>query len=303
MSSIATTLTTLMSTYYDKVFLERAELALTYDVGAQSKNLPLNSGKVVYFNRFSPLAVATSAITDAAVPSAVDMTGTIVSATVATYGTYTKVGAEFNLTSIDEGLKEHVAVMGQNAGETLDTLIAAAISASNTEQLAGAKSALSAVAATDVFSGAELRKAVRTLKKNKAKPFSNGMYKAIIPASAGYDLRGNSEWLDASRYVDAANIKSGQLGRLYGVELYETNNEVTESSTVTVYHCFVFGANAYGIVRLEGQPGSRIYVKTPGTTDTSNPIDTWSTVGWKASMVATVLNSAWIVDVKCGATA
>ena len=66
MSSIATTLTTLMSTYYDKVFLERAELALTYDVGAQSKNLPLNSGKVVYFNRFSPLAVATSAITDAA---------------------------------------------------------------------------------------------------------------------------------------------------------------------------------------------------------------------------------------------
>lgn len=292
-----------MSTYYDKVFLERAEAALTYDVGAQAKNVPLNSGKVVYFNRFSPLAAATSAITDAAVPTAVDMTGTIVSATIATYGTYTKVGQEFNLTSIDEGLKEHVAVMGQNAGETLDTLIAAALSASNTEQLAGAKSALTAVAATDTLSGAEIRKAVRTLKKNKAKTFSNGMFKAIVAASAAYDLRGNSEWLDASRYTDAANIKNGQLGKLYGVEFYETNNEVSESSTVTVYHNFVFGANAYGIVRLEGQPGSRIYVKTPGSTDTSNPIDTWSTVGWKASMVAAVLNSSWIVDIKCGVTA
>ena len=292
-----------MSTFYDKVFLDRAELALTYDVGAQVKTLPTNSGKVVYFNRFSPLAVVTSAISEAVVPSAVDMTSTIVSATVADYGTYTKVGTLFNLTSIDEGLKEHAAVMGQNAGESLDTLLAAALSASNTAQLAGAKSALTAVAVTDTLSGAEIRKAIRTLKKNKGKTFSNGMFKGIIAASAAYDLRGNSEWLDASRYVDASNIKSGQLGKLYGVEFYETNNEVTESSTVTVYHNFIVAQNAYGMVSLQGQPGQRIYVKTPGNTDTSNPIDTWSTVGWKATFAAVVLNSSWVVDIKCGATA
>lgn len=303
MSSTTTGLTTLMSTFYDKVFLDRAELALTYDVGAQKKNLPTNSGKVIYFNRFSSLAMATTALTEAAVPTAVDMTSTVVSATVAEYGTYTKVGSLFNLSSIDEGLKEHAAVMGQNAGETLDTLLAAALSASNTAQLAGAKSALTAVAVTDVLSGAEIRKAIRTLKKNKAKTFGNGMFKGIVAASAAYDLRGNTEWLDASRYVDAANIKNGQLGKLYGVEFFETNNEVSESSTVTVYHNFICGANAYGTVNIGGQPGPRIYVKTPGNTDTSNPIDTWSTVGWKANFVAVVLNSAWIVDIKTGATA
>jgi len=292
-----------MSTFYDKVFLDRAELALTYDVGAQVKSLPKNSGKVVYFNRFSPLAVVTSALSEAAVPSAVDMTSTIVSATVAEYGSYAKVGSLFNMTSIDEGLKEHAAVMGQNAGETLDTLLAAALSASNTAQLAGAKANITAVAATDVLSGAEIRKAIRTLKKAKAKTFSNGMFKGIIAASAAYDLRGNSEWLDASRYVDATNIRNGQLGKLYGVEFYETNNEVSESSTVTVYHNFIVGANAYGMVKLDGQTGQRIYVKTPGTQDTSNPLDTWSTVGWKASFAAVVLNSAWIVDIKCGVTA
>lgn len=292
-----------MSTYYDKVFLDRAEMALTYDVGAQKKNIPTNSGKVVYFNRFSSLAVATSALNEAAVPTAVDMTSTIVSATVAEYGTYTKVGTLFSMTSIDEGLKEHAAVMGQNAGETLDTLLAAALSASNTAQLAGAKSALTAIAATDVLSGAEIRKAIRTLKKNKAKTFGNGMFKGIVAASAAYDLRGNSEWLDASRYVDATNIRNGQLGKLYGVEFYETNNEVSESSTVTVYHNFIVGANAYGTVNISGQPGQRIFVKTPGNTDTSNPIDTWSTVGWKAHFAAVVLNSAWVVDIKTGVTA
>lgn len=303
MSSITTTLTNLMSTYYDKVFLERAELALTYDVGAQKKNLPTNSGKTVYFNRFSPLAVATSALTEAAVPTAVDMSSTIVSATVADYGTYAKVGSLFSMTSVDEGLKEHVAVMGQNAGETLDTLLAAALSASNTAQLAGAKSNITAVAATDTVSGSEIRKAIRTLKKNKAKTFANGMFKGIIAASAAYDLRGNTEWLDASRYTDASNIKSGQLGKLHGVEFYETNNEVSESSTVTVYHNFVFGSNAYGMVNIAGQPGQRIYVKNPGPQDTSNPVDTWSTVGWKASFAAVVLNSTWVVDIKSGATA
>jgi N4-gp56 family major capsid protein len=303
MSSTTTGLSNLMSIYYDKVFLDRAELALTYDVGAQTKNLPSNSGKTVYFNRFSPLAVATTALTEAAVPTAVDMTSTQVTATLAVYGSYAKVGTLFNMTSIDEGLKEHVAVMGQNAGETLDTLLAATLSGSNTAQLAGAKSNITAVAATDVLSGAEIRKAIRTLKKNKAKTFSNGMFKGIIAASAAYDLRGNSEWLDASRYVDATNIRNGQLGKLYGVEFYETNNEVTTSSTVTVYHNFILGQNSYGTVNLANQPGSRIFVKTPGPSDTSNPVDSWSTVGWKANFAATVLNSDWIVDIKCGVTA
>lgn len=303
MSSTTTGLTTLMSTYYDKVFLERAEMALTYDVGAQKKNLPTNSGKTMYFNRFSPLTAATTALTEAAVPTAVDMTSTVVSAVVADYGSYTKVGTLFNMTSIDENLKEHAAVMGQNAGETLDTLLAAALSASNTEQLAGAKSNITAVAATDTLSGAEIRKAIRTLKKKKAKTFGNGMFKGIIAASAAYDLRGNTEWLDASRYTDASNIKTGQLGKLYGVEFYETNNEVSTSSTVTVYHNFIVGANAYGMVNIANQPGHRIYVKTPGPQDTSNPVDSWSTVGWKATFAAVVLNSTWVVDVKSGVTA
>ena len=276
---------------------------IKYDVGADRKTMPMNGGQVVYFNRFSPLAVSTTALTDAAVPSAVDMTSTIVSATIAVYGTYTKVGMLFQLTSIDVNLKEHVEVMAQNAAETIDTLIAAQLSANSTAQYANAKSALSSVASTDTFTGAEVRKAVRTLKANKARLFEDGLFKAIIPVHAVYDLRSNSEWLDAFRYADPLNIQKGEVGILHGVKFYETNNEISQASTTTVYSTFVFGQHAYGIINLEGQPGRRIYVKMPNETSTDNPVDTFSTVGWKAYFVAIVLNSTWIVNVMSGVSA
>jgi N4-gp56 family major capsid protein len=303
MSSTTTGLTNLMSTFYDKVFLDRAELMLVYDVGAQVKPVPGNSGKTVYFNRFAPLAVATTPLSEAAVPTAVDMTSNIVSAVIAEYGSYVKVGSLFEMTSIDVNLKEHVEVMGQNAGETIDTLIRDELDGGGTTQLAGGKSNITAVAATDTLTGAEVRKARRTLMKNKAMQFENGLFKSVVPTSAAYDLMGNSEWLNARQYVDPANIQNGQLGKLYGVEFFETNNEASVASTVTVYTTFVFGKNAYGVVKLSNAPGQRIYVKNPGPQDTSNPVDTWSTIGWKQPFATKVLNAEWLIEVKTGVTA
>lgn len=302
MSSITTGLTQLMSIYYDKVFLDRAEAELKYDWGAQKRNIPLNSGKTVYFNRFSTLAAATTALTEATNPTAVDMTSTIVSATIADYGTYTTVGSLFSLTSIDENLKEHTEVLGYNAGFTIDTLLAATLSAGATAQIAGGK-ALTAVAATDTLSSTEIKKAVRTLKKNFAKTFDNGLFRGIVPVSAVYDLRGDSTWLSAQIYTDSSKVKNGQLGSLHGVDFMETNNEVFEASTVNVYHTYIFGKNAYGMINLASQPDKFIYVKNPSDQDTSNPLNMYSTIGWKAHFVGKVLNANWIIAIKTGVSA
>jgi N4-gp56 family major capsid protein len=304
MASLTTssTLSGLMQIFYDKVFLDRAEMELRYDYGAQKKTMPKNSGKTIYFNRFSPLGLATTALTENTNPSGVDMSSTVVSATIAEYGNYTRVSSLFEMTSLDEGLKEHVEVMSQNAGETLDALIAAELSGGSTAQIVSGK-ALTAVAATDTLTGAEIRKAVRTLKKNKAKTFEDGLFRAIIPVSAAYDLRGNSEWLNANTYVNVDLYKNGQVGVLHGVRFVETNNEVYEASTVNVYHTYVFGKNAYGTLNLAGQPEKRIMVKNPGDSDTSNPLNMYSTIGWKSYFVAKVLNSAWVIAIKTGVTA
>lgn len=302
MSSTTTGLSEHMSIFYDKVFLERAKEMQVYDVGATVKKLAANSGKTVYWNRMTPLAKATTPLTEATNPSAVDMSSTIVSATVSPYGNYTTVGQLYSLTSIDEGLTEHVSVHAQNAAETIDELIANELDGGGTTLIANSVAAVSSIATSDTIDGADIRSAVRTLKLNKAIPFADGHFRAIVPVSVVHDLRGDSEWLDAFRYTDAENIRNGEIGRLHGVRFFETNNEVVSADAgagnVDVYSTFVFGKDAYGIVDLAGQMGPRIYVKQPGANSTDNPLDMFSTIGWKAYFVAKVLNSDWVIELK-----
>lgn len=305
MTSTTGGLSAVMNIFYDKVFLDRAEAELVHDFGAQRKPLAKNMGKSVKWNRFTPLALATTPLTEGtANPTAVDMTATTVSATVATYGNFTPIADLFSMTSLDENLKEHVEIHGQNAGETIDALIRAELSAGATTQLRTGNAALTDIGATDTLTGAEIRKAVRTLKENKAKRYAGGFYRGIIQPFTAYDLFADTEWLNSvSIYTNPDQIKKGVIGKLHGVEFVESNQGSTESSTVTVYHNFIFGQNSYGTVKLAGQEGSRIYVKDASSGGTSNPLDIYSTVGWKAYFAVKTLNANWLINVKAGATA
>lgn len=306
MSSTTTTLSEEMAIYYDRVFLERAKEMTTYDIGATQKSIPRNSGASIAWTRRSPLAKATTPLTEATNPSATDMTSTQVSTSVAPYGAYTKAGTLYSLTSIDVGLREHVEVHAQNAAETIDELIADELDGGGTTVRANQVAATSSIASSDTIDGADVRNIVRELKLNKAPQFmGEGMvsanhYAAVIPVSVVHDLRGDSEWLDAYRYTQAENIRNGRAGRLHGVEFFETNNEVVTadagSGNVDVYKTFVFGRDAYGSVNLEGNQGPRIYVKNPGSQSTDNPLDMFSTVGWKIHYATKVLNSDWVVE-------
>lgn len=304
MDTTTSSLSGLMATFYSKDFLARFNRMKVYDVGAQKKAIPSNSGKTVYFNRFTELPSATTPLTESTNPSATSLSSTVVSATVQEYGAFGPISSLYDLTNIDEGLREHVSVLAEQGARTIDDLIKAALTGGGTTQLAGGKSNITDIAVTDVLTGAEIRKAVRTLKKNGARTFDDGYFKAVAPVSAIYDLRGNSEWLDAHRYTDASAIQNGEIGRLHGVTFSETNNEVTASSTVTVYTTFVFGKDAYGVIDINRGSNLRIITKTSGAQDTSNPLNMFMTVGWKVdAFVAKVLNANWIIEVKTGATA
>jgi len=283
---------------------------LRHDFGAQVKNVPMNSGKVVYFTRFTPLALQTTALSEAENPTAIDMSASTVSATLAEYGGYTKVGSLYSMTSIEDGLREHVSVHGQNAGETIDRLIRTELASGATEQLAGGK-ALSLISATDTLTGLEVRKAVRTLKNNKARKFDGGLFRGIIGPYTAMDLMGNSEWLDAHRYTTSDAIERGVVGKLHGVEFVETNDQhyavtaglsTSATNVAAVFSNFIFGSNAYGVIRLGSIAGPKIYVKNPGSNSTDNPLDMYSTVGWKIPFATKILNSNWIINVRTGAT-
>lgn len=312
-------LTAPMQIFYDRVFLERAKTELRHDFGAQVKNVPMNSGKTVYFTRFTPLALATTALSEASNPSAVDMTASTISAVLADYGNYTTVGSLYSMTTIEEGLREHVEIHGQNAGETIDRLIRTEMASGATSMLvststggaAGSTTAITTIHTSDTLTGLEVRRVVRALKKAKAPKFEGSMYRGIIGPDTAMDLMGNSEWLDAHRYTNADAIKRGVVGKLHGVEFVETNDQhytltggfsTSATNVANVYSNFFFGKEAYGVVNLGSIRAPKVYVKTPGANSTDNPIDQFSTVGWKMPFVAKVLNSSWIINLKTGAT-
>jgi N4-gp56 family major capsid protein len=312
-------LTAPMQIYYDRVFLERAKVELRHDFGAQVKNIPMNSGKTVYFTRFTPLALATTALSEATNPSAVDMTASTISAVLADYGNYTTVGSLYSMTTIEEGLREHIEIHGQNAGETIDRLIRTELATGATSLLvststggaSGSTTAISTIHTSDTLTGLEVRRVVRTLKKNKAPKFENGMYRAIIGPDTAMDIMGNSEWLDAHRYTNTDAIMRGVVGKLHGVEFVETNDQhytltggfsTSATNVANVYSNFFFGREAYGVVNLGSIRAPKVYVKTPGSNSTDNPIDQFSTVGWKMPFVAKTLNSSWLINLRTGAT-
>jgi len=314
--STSTSLITPVQIYYDKVFLDRAKIELRHDFGAQTKNVPMHSGTVVRFTRFTPLALITSALSEATNPTEVAMTATNISATLVEYGNVTNVGSLYSMTQIEEGLQEHIEVHAQNAGESIDRLIREELAAGATAQIATGATLLTDIVVTDVFSGVEIRKAVRTLKKNKAQRFENGLYRGIIGPDTSYDLFGDSEWLDAHRYTTSDAIERGVVGKLHGVEFVETNNQhkdvsaglsgtpVTAASAgvAAVFSNFIFGKNAYGVINLASITAPSVIVKNPGSGDTSNPLNMFSTVGWKMPFATKTLNSNWIINVKTGAT-
>lgn len=306
-----------MSIYYDRVFLERAKIELRHDFGADVKNIPMNSGKSIAFTRFTPLAVITTSLSEATTPSSVDMTAATVSATLADYGNWTQVGSLYSMTSIEEGLSEHVSVHGQNAGESIDQLIRTEMVSGATNAIVGtatgapSATAISTIHTTDTLTGLAIRQTVRTLKKNKAQRFPGGLYRGIIGPDTAMDLFGNSEWLDAHRYTTSDAIERGVVGKLHGVEFVETNNQhytltggfsTSATNVANVYSNFIFGAHAYAIINLGSHNAPMVFVKNPGPNSTDNPLEMFSTVGWKMPFVAKTLNANWLLNLKTGAT-
>lgn len=291
-----------VATYYERRFLARAMKALVHEQGAQKQSLPQGEGKTVNFTRYTPLAVATAALTEGSNPSETDLTASTVAATVAERGSAAKIARFLSLVSIDRNNAEKIEVFGQNMGESLDTLARDELVTGGTVQLAGGKTNITAVAASDVISASEIKKAVRTLMGQNALRYDDGFFLGKIQPYTWYDLVSDSTWVNAKTYSDVRDLYKGEVGELFGVRFVNGTNGHTAASTTTVYTNFIHGKEAFGCYDINSD-APRLYIKTPGPNSTDNAADRFSTIAWAGSYVSKVLNSNWIVVLKTGATA
>ena len=125
-----------------------------------------------------------------------------------------------------------------------------------------------------------------------------------VGPDTAYDVMSDSVWINAHTYKDGGELYKGEIGKLHRVRFFEcSSNQKSEASTVTVFSNFFHGQEAFGRVKLDGE-NFGLKIKQSDKTDTSNPLDMFMTVGWKADGYAVkTLNANWLVNIKTAASA
>lgn len=302
-ANTTSTLSQEAQTFYVKTFLARAEYESIFEQGAQMRNQPSNGGDVVKFTRHTPLATVTTALTQGTNPSEVALTAANVTAQLAEYGTAVKISRFLTLNGIDAANAEKIEVVGQNMRETLDELVRNELFTGATTQFQAAKTALTALSASDVMKVKDLQLAVRTLKKNKARRLTTkeAPWLGKISPDSSYDLQQDSTFINVDSYQNGSMIYRGELGKISGVRLLESANPKTEASTTTVYSNFIHGDQAFGSISLEGD-AAQLFIIPHTKIDSGNPAGRFSMVSWATTYVAKTLNSNWLINLKVGVT-
>jgi N4-gp56 family major capsid protein len=158
------------------------------------------------------------------------------------------------------------------------------------------------VAAGDNLTVLEIRKAVRTLKRAKAKPVDGGDFVAIVEPGATFDLQGDAAWISANQYAGSKAIFNGEIGRIYGVRFVETPKAKVftglGAAGIDVYATIILGAEAYGIVDIAGSGAVQNIIKPVGSAGSADPLNQRATTGWKALFTAKILQQGAILRIE-----
>lgn len=308
--------TYLNKTFYDRKLLETAKTQLHFAAYGQKKPIPRNSGKTVEFRRwnlFDPDAVVS--LTEGVTPDSQDIGQTKVEATVAQYGAFVEVSDLLDLTAYDPVIGDTSELLGEQMGIKLDHITRDVMTATTNKQFAGGRANAASLTAADKLTVAEIRKAVRTLKNNKARMFGNGKrphFICICDPYATYDLQSDSLWQDVSKYSNAEQIYQGEIGRLFGVVFVESTECKVDLKTATnhvnsnvdVHHSLVFGDDSYGLVDIDGSGSMEIIIKPHGSSGTADPLNQRATIGAKVmAYTAVILQPLWLIDIEHAVTA
>ncbi|MDO4544323.1 MAG: N4-gp56 family major capsid protein [Clostridia bacterium] len=401
--SINTTATTaanatyLNKTFYDRKLLETAKTRLVHASFGQKRSIPKNNGKRVEFRRYELFTPDASKLKleEGVTPTGQSLAQSKVEAEVEQFGAYVEVSDLLDLTAYDEVIADSAELLGEQLGTVIEWVTRDAMCRTTNVQYAGGNTARIQLDSSAVLTVEEIRKAVRTLKKNKARMFTNAEdgskrkphFICICSPEATFDLQNDPTWQAVSQYSNAEQIYSGEIGRLFGVVFVESTeakvykqtvlNEVkvsangdtiqlkniptaeeieylstpentvwvgdtehvlnyinpydAETNTITfdegivatagdpiytkdagaldastmkaadVHATLVFGADAYGIIDVDGSGAMETIIKPHGSSGSLDPLNQRATVGAKVmAYAAKLLNPLWLVKIEHG---
>jgi N4-gp56 family major capsid protein len=293
-------------TFYRTTLLKRAVTQLVHAEFAQRRPLGRRQGKTIEFRKFTALAPATTPLTEGVTPAGNSLAVTAITASINQYADFIEGSDLLTLTSIDPILTETAELLGEQAGLTIDRVVREVMAAGTSVQYAANRVSRVTVAAGDNLTVTEVRKAVRFLKNQKARPATQRDFIAFVNPNTVFDLQSDPAWREPHQYQDTENLYSGEIGRIFGVRFIESTETkvfaAAGAAGIDVDATVIIGADAYGIIPLEGGDLDFIF-KDLGSAGTADPVNQRWTSGWKVSFAAKILNDLFMVRIEHAHTA
>jgi N4-gp56 family major capsid protein len=294
-----------MKVFYEDTLIDNAEPKLVHDMFADKYPIPKNGGKTIEFRKYSPLAKATTPLTEGVTPAGNGLSVSAITSTVNQYGDYIKISDMLDLTAIDNNVVQATKLLGSQSGRTLDTITREIINA-GTNVIFAAKGDGTEVMtrktldATCSLSVETIYRAAAQLESMNADGVDGESFVAIIHPYAAYDLMRSEEWIDVHKYAKPENIYKGELGKIGNVRFVKsTEAKIWKDDTcpegLAVFSTLVVGARAYATTDIEGG-GLQHIVKQLGYGE--DPLNQRASVGWKATKTAEILTQEYMVRIE-----
>lgn len=185
-------LSTEMKTYYSDYLIDMAGPLLVHDQFGQKHPIPKNGGKTIEFRKYSPLAKATTALTEGVTPDGQALDVSAITATVDQYGGWIQLPDMLLLTAIDNNMIQATQLLGDQAGRTLDTVTREVLNGgTNVQYYDGSVASRAALTGSNKLTVDCIFRAVRALKVQNAKPI-DGSFVGIIHPDVAYVTAGGS---------------------------------------------------------------------------------------------------------------
>lgn len=246
------------------------------------------------------IAINTTPLTEGSRPEKKALTLGTVTCSTTQYGDLVAITDVAKVKSPIEIVPIATERLSRQARESIDKINRDAIAAGGTAFYAGSGNAARAdLAGTDLVTVATLRTLKATMFLNKIPMFADGMYRLLVSPNVGLDIRSDSNFIDAVKYVDNRVLLRGEIGEIAGFRVIEVVNAPTFASTTTVHASIALGAQkGWGAGELQSLQTFHV---APGG-DHTDPLAQEELVGWKVNFGVAVLDNSFYYRLESAAT-
>jgi N4-gp56 family major capsid protein len=253
-------LTHLATVYYKKEALDVLRKKFRFAMAGEPDILPKRSGKTVQFYRYSVFGSNTVPSSEGVIGNSLTLTSTTISATVSEYEDFITLSSLLVDTAIDPIMANAAKELGYRAAISVDTIIRIELDSITSPEILTLGATLTA---------ADFRRAGALLEGVEVSHKEGDHFVGIAHPYVVYDLQSDNTaggWIDVLKYADPQKLLSaggrGEVGKVGSTRIWATTNVKTSGTAPNVlYHTYVVGKGALGLIPLAGNAPD--YVSDP----------------------------------------